>query len=1576
MALGTPSVKYSDVVDTPDNAAGSGATGNLALSDGDEVFVCVGTTTGSGGAVEINTPTSSPALTFTLVEYTDKGDNFSSEVATYRATVSTTQNYDITCTTDISYDIHVVVFTVTGVDTIGAANAELATSTTTAPTLTLDTAPASSSLVVGVAYEDSNADPAAGFGTGTGFTQASESLGDSGQYGAHHVQYRTGSTSTSVPWASSENDGFTLAAQAFEITEAAGGVEEGTATQNFSDSFSSTGTVNPNAFDASIETGSAGDPLPLPWEYFDDAIATTRHEYATASTIGSDGLATGNSNENYARFSRDVGSADMDITVRLKTLPGTAGAQFGVIARMASTGGDVDADVDGYMVMVEATDGTGGAEWKIREVTNASRTDLTSLATISGGLAVDDEITVRVEGTTITALLNGSELGSTTDATITGGDCGGIYAYDAGVDNEWTWDRYEQSVFSNPSTATQSFSDGSDSATGTRQVEATTTQDLGSLGSGTGERQVDAVASQSFSGAFSATGTRQVEGTDVINVGDDFNRADEEVSANANWEDADATGNKIVSNQVTNDKTGTFDQADRWIGDEFEDDQWAEVDVVAVGDEVSLILRSTGVGNYYVLAWIPDNGGSVEIYSAISSSWAYLGTTTAGVGTSGRLKFTATTNGANTDLVGYVDGVQEISVTDTTTDWASGYPGIQQWSTATNYGTLDNFNAGPVVGIDTFGGTFAGTGTVLSGETGTATQSFSDGNDTGTGTKQIEATAAAQSFSDGSDSATGTRQVESTVASQGFGSLGSAVGTKPVPGKGSQTFGGRHVAADDFNRSDGGLGGNWTVSTPAPQIVSNAVPGTNDTNGVSAIWTADTFAADQWVEADFRVTTAHIDNNVWLLLRLDGGTGDGYFASYPRQTDGAAAIGKLVGSVFDSELASTSMGTPALTHVRFTVNDDTLTLFADGVQVLTATDSSFTSGSPGFVAQVDTGALEVDNFSAGDLHAFAATGTAQVEATAASQGFGSLGSGIGMRQSEDTTSSQNFFGTFSATGTVTSGSIITGNGTQNFSDSFAGTGKRQAEATATQDFGSLGSSTSIRQVEATATSQAFGFTGDGTGTLQGEGTAAQNFSGAFDAPSTLATTTGTATQSFDSLGPGTGTRNVEATATQNFSDAFSATGTVQGRVTGTADQTIGSLGSATGSVNTTGVVDQNFGGLFAVDSTLRGTTGNATQGLGSLGSITGQRQAEATAAQSFSDGNDTSTSLRNTTSDGSQNFFGTFHGTGAVNGQSLGVGVQSFGSLGTGTGTRSVEAAADQSLGSLGSGTGTRSTTTAAIQGFGSVGSATGTKQAETTNANQGFGSLGSVNGTRQTSATATQSFGSLGSATGSSGAPGSGTQSFSGLGAATGERSVEAVSVSGFGGVTNAAGIAKRSGIATSTINTSFLIDGDRVLETLTALTGFGGSLTASGIRLSVGSGTQTVMVTATAAETPSVWNVGTPAGVYHIHGEQYSALNMVMILSDSSGTINDLSGYSADLSIRDRIDGTVAAVSVSTGSGHIVLLSGGRIQISIPSSVMSTLSDNSVYRLNITSGSGIVERVLSGKFFVEHSSTVLTLV
>lgn len=221
MALGTPSVKYSDAIDTPDDAAASGSTGNLALTDGDELIVCIGLTGGNSGAVMINTPTSSPSLTFTLIEYTDKGDNYSSEVASYRAAISTTQNYDITCTSDDGFDLHVIIFTVTGMDTIGAANAEVATATTTAPTLTLDTAPASSSLVIGIAYEDSNADPAVGFGTGSGFTQASESLGDSGQYGALHVQYRTSSTNTSVPWASSENDGFTLAAQAFELTEAA-----------------------------------------------------------------------------------------------------------------------------------------------------------------------------------------------------------------------------------------------------------------------------------------------------------------------------------------------------------------------------------------------------------------------------------------------------------------------------------------------------------------------------------------------------------------------------------------------------------------------------------------------------------------------------------------------------------------------------------------------------------------------------------------------------------------------------------------------------------------------------------------------------------------------------------------------------------------------------------------------------------------------------------------------------------------------------------------------------------------------------------------------------------------------------------------------------------------------------------------------------------------------------------------------------------------------------------------------------------------------------------------------------------
>ncbi len=84
------------------------------------------------------------------------------------------------------------------------------------PAITLNAAPAAGSIVIGALATDNDSASASAISTGSGFTQLDERQGQT--WLASHVQSRTGSTSTSVPW--TKTGAYTHAAAAIEIKPA------------------------------------------------------------------------------------------------------------------------------------------------------------------------------------------------------------------------------------------------------------------------------------------------------------------------------------------------------------------------------------------------------------------------------------------------------------------------------------------------------------------------------------------------------------------------------------------------------------------------------------------------------------------------------------------------------------------------------------------------------------------------------------------------------------------------------------------------------------------------------------------------------------------------------------------------------------------------------------------------------------------------------------------------------------------------------------------------------------------------------------------------------------------------------------------------------------------------------------------------------------------------------------------------------------------------------------------------------------------------------------------------------------
>lgn len=167
-------------------------------------------------------------------------------------------------------------------------------------------------------------------------------------------------------------------------------------------------------------------------------------------------------------------------------------------------------------------------------------------------------------------------------------------------------------------------------------------------------------------------------------------------------------------------------------------------------------------------------------------------------------------------------------------------------------------------------------------------------------------------------------------------------------------------ATDDFNRANGGLGANWTTASGAnaPAISSNAVIAPVNGAENSAIWTADAFEDDQY--SQFVLRTGNVFQAA--LVRWQSGAYSGYLAdSNVWGASGRAAIFRVDAGGF-TQLALGSDGSAQWADgdtLKLEVIGTTIKVYRNGVEVLSATDANYTTGSPGlrlfngFVSGVD-----------------------------------------------------------------------------------------------------------------------------------------------------------------------------------------------------------------------------------------------------------------------------------------------------------------------------------------------------------------------------------------------------------------------------------------------------------------------------------------------------------------------------------------------------------------------------------------------------------------------------------------------
>jgi hypothetical protein len=170
------------------------------------------------------------------------------------------------------------------------------------------------------------------------------------------------------------------------------------------------------------------------------------------------------------------------------------------------------------------------------------------------------------------------------------------------------------------------------------------------------------------------------------------------------------------------------------------------------------------------------------------------------------------------------------------------------------------------------------------------------------------------------------------------------------------------VASDDFNRANGPVGSDWTV-TPGGTltVVSNTVQCNASSTDCFMTW-VDPLDDDQWAEVDATYSTAI--SEVTVAVRQDG-SGNGYAASWGTGSSGQYTIFNTNGWV---GLANVSgVGITGTRRIRLEVVGTAIRMYVNGILVLSATDSTYSSGKPGISAWYDTTTPVIDNFTAGNM---------------------------------------------------------------------------------------------------------------------------------------------------------------------------------------------------------------------------------------------------------------------------------------------------------------------------------------------------------------------------------------------------------------------------------------------------------------------------------------------------------------------------------------------------------------------------------------------------------------------------------
>lgn len=104
--------------------------------------------------------------------------------------------------------------------------------------------------------------------------------------------------------------------------------------------------------------------------------------------------------------------------------------------------------------------------------------------------------------------------------------------------------------------------------------------------------------------------------------------------------------------------------------------------------------------------------------------------------------------------------------------------------------------------------------------------------------------------------------------------------------------------------------------------------------------------------------------------------------------------------------------------------------------------------------------------------------------------------------------------------------------------------------------------------------------------------------------------------------------------------------------------------------------------------------------------------------------------------------------------------------------------------------------------------------------------------------------------------------------------------------------------------------------------------------------------------------------AAIVNLVIEQGTDFSHIVGLTNSDGSVFNLTGYDARMQIRSTVSAATILYELTVGNGRIELSAlAGQLRLNIPSAVTAAMTWRSgVYDLEIISGAGVVTRVMQG--------------